>query len=286
MASVTVAPIDTAALAEVGRFLNENVNARIAPSAWVDSLVHPWSESRPNFGFQLRDGGALKGVFCAIYSDQSIDNRVERFCNPHSWCVLADYRKHSLGLALALIKQPGYHFTMLTPNPNVAEIFLRLGFKRLGERVAVLPNSPSPIAALGSHVAESDNDRIASHLSGSVLRDFELHREIPWLKFLAFGKGSDICFIVYKTGRWKRLPCARIMHVSDSAAFDRHLHLMKHCLLLRHGLLASRVDARFLCRDPRIAYWDQRRQAKLFKSSSLRDSQISDLYSELASLDL
>lgn len=286
MASVAVAPIDTAALAEVGRFLNENVNRRIAPDAWVASLLHPWSESRPNFGFQLRDGGALKGVFCAIYSDQSIDNRVERFCNPHSWCVLGDYRKHSLGLALALIKQPGYHFTMLTPNPNVAEIFLRLGFKPLGERVAVLPNSPSPTAAVGSNIAEFDRDVIASYLSGSVLRDFELHREIPWLKFLAFGKGSDICLIVYKTGRWKRLPCARIMYISDSAAFDRHVHLMKHCLLLRHGLLVSRVEARFLCRDPRIAYWDRRRQAKLFKSPTVRDSQISDLYSELASLDL
>jgi len=284
--TVTTLPIDNAALPDVGRFLSEHVNSRIAPNAWVDSLVHPWSESRPNFGFQLRDGGALKGVFCAIYSDQSIDNRIERFCNPHSWCVLSDYRKHSLGLALALIKQPGYHFTMLTPNPNVAEIFLRLGFKGLDDRVAVLPNSPSALATVGSHVAEFARDRIASHLSGSVLRDFELHREIPWLRFLAFGRGSDICLIVYKVGRWKRMPCARIMHVSDSAAFDRHLHLMKHSLLLRQRLLVSRVEARFLGRDPRVAYWDRRRQAKLVKSSSLRDSQVSDLYSELASLDL
>jgi len=284
--SVRLTAIDEAALAEVGQFLHHNVNRRISPEAWAGSLVYPWCDSRPNFGFQLRDGDKLVGVFCAIYSAQTIEGRIERFCNPHSWCVLSDYRKHSLGLALALIKQPSYHFTMLTPNPKVAEIFIRLGFKLMNERVVVIPNLPSPIAAIEAHIAECDTDRIARHLSGHVLRDFEAHRTIPWLAFLAFGKGDDICLIVYKIGCWKRLPCANIMHVSDPAAFDRHLHLMQHCLLLRHGLLVSRAEARFLCRVPHIAYSERRTQSKLFQSSTVKDSQIGDLYSELAALDL
>lgn len=284
--SITITAIDNAALGDVGRFLHHNVNRQISPEAWVGSLIHPWCDARPNFGFQLRDGEMLTGVFCAIYSDQNIDGRTERFCNPHSWCVLSDYRNHSLGLALALIKQRGYHFTMLTPNPKVAEIFIRLGFKRMDEGVVVLPNFPSPIAAVGAHIAESDHNLIARRLSGHVLRDFEAHREIPWLAFLAFGKGDDVCLIAYKIGRWKRLPCARILHISDPAAFDRHLHVMRNCLLLRHGLLVSRAEARFLSREPRIACSERRTQPKLFLSSTLKDSQIGDLYSELVALDL
>jgi hypothetical protein len=286
VSSVAITSIDSAALADVGQFLNQNLNHEISPEAWVASLVHPWCDSRPNFGVQLRAAGELVGVFCAIYSDQAIEGRIEHFCNPHSWCVLDDYRNNSLSLALALIKQRGYHLTMLTPNPKVTEIFMRLGFKLLDERVVVVPNLPSPIAALRAHVAESDRNHISAHLSGDVLRDFETHREIPWLDFLAFGEGDDVCVIAYKIGRWKRMSCARINYVSDPEAFNRHLHLMQHGLLLQHRLLVSRVEARFVSRKPRFAYSDRRTQPKLFLSPTLKDSQIRDFYSELVALDL
>jgi len=254
VANLAIKAIDDSALEDVGQFLHHNLNPRISPDAWARSLKHPWCDSRPNFGFQLRDGDTLAGVFCAIYSDRTLNGATERFCNPHSWCVLPDYRGHSLGLAVALLRQRDYHFTMLTPNPNVAEIFLRLGFKRMNERAVIVPHLPSAAAAVAAHVAESDPDLIGAHLSGVARRDFDAHREIPWLRFLAFGKGDDVCLIVYKTSRWKRLPCALVLHVSDPMAFDRHMHLMQHHLLLRRGLLVSRVESRFLAREPRIAY--------------------------------
>jgi hypothetical protein len=283
---VGITPIEERDLAAVGRFLNQNLNARISPEAWVRSLVHPWCESRPNFGFQAHDGDRLVGVFCAIYSDQTIDGRRERFCNPHSWCMLDDYRSHSISLALHLLRQRGYHFTMLTPNPKVAEIFLHLGFKKMDDAVVVFPNLPSIKATFGANVVISDPDRIASHLPDPVREVFAAHRDIPWLRFVAFGKDNDICLVVYKRARWKRLPCARIIDISDRAAFHRHVHLMQHHLLFRRGLVLSRVERRFLLRDPRIARFERRKQAKLLSSSTLKDAQIRDLYSELVALDL
>ena len=279
-------PIDEGDLAAVSQFLNQSLNGQISPEAWTQSLIHPWCVSRPNFGFQARAGERLVGVFCAIYSDQIIDGRRESFCNPHSWCVLNDYRSHSINLALHLIKQRGYHFTMFTPNPKVAEIFLRLGFKKLDEAVIVFPNLPSIIAATGAHVVCSDPDLIARHLTDPVRQDFEAHRCIPWLKFLAIGKGDDISLVVYKRDRWKRLACARIIHVSDPVSFDRHVHLMQHHLLGRHGLLVSRVERRFVLRKPWLALSEQRTQPKLFLSPTLKDSDVRDLYSELVALDL
>ena len=283
---VAITPVEAADLDAIGRFLNQNLNSRISAETWVGSLTHPWAASRPNFGFQARDGEKLVGVFCAIYSDQMIDGRREPFCNPHSWCVLGDYRGHGIGLLLHLIKQRGYHFTMLTPNSKVAEIFLRLGFKNLDDAIVAFPNSPSIVAAAGSGIVCSDLDVIAAHLADPARSEFQAHRDIPWLKFLAFGKEGDMCLLVYKRDRWKRMSCARIMGISSPAAFDRHGHLMRHHLLLREGMLVSRVEQRFLIRKPLIAYSEQRTQAKLFSSPTLKDSQVRDLYSELVALDL
>ena len=283
---VGIAPIQEADLPAVGQFLNQNLNGRIPPETWVRSLLHPWCNSRPNFGFQARDGNRLVGVFCAIYSDQTIGGSRERFCNPHSWCMLSDYRSHSINLALHLVRQRGYHFTMLTPNPKVAEIFLHLGFRKMDDAIVVFPNLPSIKAARRSNVVTADPDRISGILRDAAREDFEAHRAIPWLDFLAFGKDTDICLVVYKRGRWKRLPCARIIDIGNRAAFDRHAYLLTHHLLVRRGLLVSRVEKRFLLREPRIAWSEPRKQDKLASSPTLTDAQIRDLYSELVALDL
>jgi hypothetical protein len=92
-------PILEADLGEVGQFLNAHLSQRIAPKAWSESLTAPLGcQLQPNYGMQLLEDGRIVGVFCAIYSDQVIKGQVERFCNPHSWCVLESHRRHSIGL--------------------------------------------------------------------------------------------------------------------------------------------------------------------------------------------
>jgi hypothetical protein len=174
---------------------------------------------------------------------------------------------------------------MLTPNPKVAQIFRGLRFKDLDDRLVVFPNVPS---LLPGGFAETDPQRIAERLATKpdVLRDFELHRNIRWLRFMAFGAGTDVCLIAYKDSTWKKLPSARIIHVSDSQAFERHRGAMQRKLLLKHAMVTSRVEARFLARVPPLAYRTKRTQAKLFLSRTLKDGQIRDFYSELVALDV
>ncbi len=272
-------------LAEVGQFLHANLNRRFSPEAWVASLTHRWSESQPNFGVQLRDGEKLAGGFCAIYSDQLVDGRMEKFCNLHSWCVLHDYRNSGISLALQLLKQPGYHFTNLTPNLKVTEIFLGLRFRNLDDRLLFFPNLPSPWPR-GKRFLESNPDRIPHHLAGALLRDYTEHRGISWLNFAVFGQEGDACFAVYKLDRWKRMPCARILHISDAGAMERHGHLLGHHLLMDRGMLVSRIEGRFLGNIPCISYRTRRKQPKLILSHTLADSQVQDLYSELVTLDI
>jgi len=281
-----VLPIEREQLEEVGRFLHANLNPRISASDWTRSLTFRWATDPPNHGMRLLDGDRLVGVFCAIYSDQWIDGKLERVCNPHSWCVLEDFRSSSISLVLPLLKQPGYHFTMFTPNPKVAQIFQGLKFRNLDDRLLVFPNLPRLLPRGASQFVVGHDGPIETKLSGEDARAYAEHRSIPWLRFAAFGDGTQSCLVVYKRARWKRMPCARILHVSNPALFETRGGLVRHHLLVREGMPVSRIEARFLLSAPRFSYRLQRTQPKLVLSKSLRDGAVSDLYSELTALDV
>lgn len=284
--ATTVEPILASDLPAVGRFLHEGLAKRISPEAWVASLSHRWAADQPNHGMQLRDGDKLVGVICAVYSDQLIDGKLERFCNPHSWYVQDAYRHASISVLLPLIKQRGYHFTMFTPNPKVAQVFLGLRFKLLDDGLFFAPNLPLAWLAPRQSFAEHRLTHIADRLDGDARAEFEAHRSIPWLRFVAFGVPGDACLVIYKLGRWKKMRCAFINHVSNPATMARHGHVLRQHLLLHSGALVSRIEARFTEQAPPLAHRTRRTQPKLVSTRSLPDSRIRDVYSELVALDL
>lgn len=285
MAALEKLPIHDADLDEVSAFLHQHLNSKIPASGWKQSLCHPWSEARPNYGFQLKDASRIVGVICATYSDQYVGGRLEHFCNPNSWCVLPEYRSHGLSLVLSVIRQKGYHFTMLTPNPRVNEIFQKLRFKILSDTVITFPNVPWKLWRRADEWIEHDSNRIAQRLAGATLRDFELHRDLPWLEFVAFGSDDDACLVAFKRQLLKRLPTARIIHVSDPAALHRHRPQLQRHMLFHEGLLLSTVEQRFIGRAPALAYRSVRYQPKLYLSPTIGDADVRDIYSELVALD-
>lgn len=283
---VVTQPIETADLPLVGQFLNQNLNRRITAERWAGALSHDWAASRPNHGMQLLDDGHLVGVICAIYSDQTIGGKVERFCNPHSWCVLESHRQHGITPLLRILKQPDYHFTMFTPNPTVTKVFRGLRFRDLDDRQYIVPCVPAVSAFLRDAWVMRDPKRIAECLPPHATSDYKAHASIPWLNFLAFGRNEDACLVVYKRIRIKRLPCAWIMHLSNADAFERHLDVLRTHMAFAEGIASLRIEARWLGARPRFAVNTRRTQPKLFSSSSLNDGQIRDLYSELVALDI
>lgn len=285
MAVLETLPIHDADLDEACTFLHEHLNSRIAASGWKQSLCHPWSDTRPNYGFQLKDGSRVVGVICATYSDQYVNGRLERFCNPNSWCVLPQYRTNGLSLVLAVIRQKGYHFTMLTPNPRVCEIFQKLRFKTLSDTVVTFPNLPWRLWRRGNEWIEHDAARISERLTDSTRRDFELHRDLPWLEFAAFGSDGDSCLVAFKRERMKRLPSARVVYVSNPTAFHQHLSLLQRHMLFNRGLVLTTVELRFIGSAPALARRSVRYQPKLYLSSTIGDSDVQDFYSEVVALD-
>ena len=190
------------------------------------------------------------------------------------------------GLVLNLVKQRGYHFTNFTPNPKVTEVFLGLKFKNLDDRQYRCLNLPSLTGWRKAGFASSDLATIAARLSGQDLLVFEAHQAIPWLNFVVFGVGDDLCWVIYKPSHWKRMRSGWIMHVSDAGAFDRHNGLLRQHLRRQHGLMTLAVEARWLDAKPAWSLLERRTQPKLFQSASLQAGQIRDLYSELMSLDV
>lgn len=281
-----VLPIQQSDLQAVGVFLHEHLSRRIAPQAWSDSLRHRWAQSQPNFGMQLlTPEGQCVGVLCAVYSDQVVDGKPERFCNPHSWCVLDEHRHASINLVLAVLRQRDYHFTMFTPNPKVAQVFMGLRFRLLDDGLLYFPNLPRLWPSAAGSFVEARSEHIAALLQGAALAEFEAHRNIPWLRFVAFGRPGDACLAIYKPGRWKRMACAMLGHLSDPLAWQRHGHLLQQHLL-GQGMPVSRIESRFVPAAPPLAFRTRRTQPKLVSTRTLTDAQVRDVYSELMALDI
>ncbi len=135
----------------------------------------------------------------------------------------------------------------------------------------------------GARVAAGD--AIAGVLDEYQRRTYACHANIPWLRFFALHDSRGNCLVAWKRDRWKKMPCARIVHVGDPVTFDR-LRGSAAAHLLGRGCIVSRAETRFLANIPRPSIVTERTQGKLFRSPTLTDAQIPDLYSELASLDV
>ena len=96
--AVELTPITDADIADVADFLRVNMNPKVT---WARACVPPWKVDAPNHGFMLRDGQRVVGVQLAFYSERLVAGRAERFCNMGAWCVLPEYRFHSIRLVMA-----------------------------------------------------------------------------------------------------------------------------------------------------------------------------------------
>ena len=93
-------------------------------------------------------------------------------------------------------------------------------------------------------------------------------------------RGQDSCYVMYREMRRKGVPFAAILHVSNPELFHRAMIPLTRHLLIRHRLLATLAELRFIGHRPplslKVTSWP-----KMYRSDSLEPDQIDDLYSEL-----
>ena len=276
--TVEVTPITDADVGAVADLLHANLNSQVP---WARSyLAVPWPVEAPNQGFMLRDGNRVVGAYLAFYSERQVGGRRERFCNLGAWCVLPDYRLHSVRLLKALLAQPGYHFTDLSPSAKVESLNARLKFRYLDTSAVLIPHLPWP-GMPGRPKISTDPDVITGTLTGAELELYRDHAHAPAARHLVVTRGGESCYLMYREVRHRGIPVlAVILYVSNPGLYHRVLLPLSRYLLIRRRLLATMAELRIIGRRPALSFrldsWP-----KMYRSSCLEPGQIDDLYSEL-----
>ncbi len=270
-------------LAEFSQFLHRHLNPGISPAQWQAGLQPGWAKQQPNHGFLLRDDGVMVGGIGAFYADRWIDGRPEKFCNITSWCVLESHRQHSMRLGMAVVEQPGYHFTDFSPTKVVAGTLKFFKFQPLDERQVVALNLPWPVPGrirVLHHPAD-----IERALQGEALRIYTDHRRFPWLHHVLVGHDDAWCHVIFKRRVLKRLPSVGVLYVSNPGLLNAGWCVLSSHLLGR-GFVSTQIEHRWLTSIPWPSAVRSGFNAKLFLSPALRPEQIDYLYSETMGLDL
>lgn len=281
MSKPEILPITSADLPEVGVFLNAHLAPGRSAQAWAEGLATHWRGERPNHGFLLRDGGRIVGTICAYYAEREIDGRTVNTCNITSWCVLDAYRKLSMKLALAVVNQPGYHYTDFSPTAVVSGVLRFLNFRALPEAQVVVFNLPLPGGGRVIHDAAA----IERTLQGPALQIYRDHARFPWLRHALVGRDGRWCHVIHKPFTFKGMAAAQVLYLGDAPLFREALAAWCRSLALR-GVATTHVEQRFLPARPWHSAVRSGFNAKVHRGDTLRDDQIDYLYSETMALDL
>jgi len=275
--TVQLTPIMDADVTAVADFLHANHNARVP---WTRVMSEPWKVEAPNHGFMLWDGQRVVGTYLAFYSERTVAGRMERFCNLHSWCVLPDFRSHSIRLLMALLAQDGYHFTDLSPNADVVHLNGLFKFRTLDTSTVFVPNVPWPNLPHRTRIS-ADPDIIASTLAGAELELYRDHAQAAAARHLLLIRGRDSCYVIFREQRCKHVPCALILHVGNPELFRRVIGPLTRHLLVRYRLLVTLADLPIFEHRPRLSLMWPGLWPKMYRSASLEPGHIDCLYSEL-----
>lgn len=284
--TVTVQPIRPEDAAAVGGFLHRHLNPRVDAEAWVNLIVPPWTDgSEPNHGFQLLADGRIVGAYVAVYSDRQTLQGGVRICNLAAFAVKEEYRSDSFRLVRALLKQPGYEFTDLSPSGNVLAINVRLGFRYLDTSTRLVANLPWPpvrdVRVSGSAGC------IAAMLSSRDADVYRDHARAPAARHLVVRVGDAHAYLMFRRSTRKRLPLfASPLYVGgDRDILRRAWPWVGSHLLTRHGLPATLAERRILGFTPKPGVDLKHPRPKMFRGSRLETGQVDYLYSELSLLE-
>ena len=277
--AVRVQPIRPEDLGRVGEYLHRSLNDRLSPSDWAAALTPPWTVDSPNHGFMLLAGEEVVGVNAAIYSSRVVGGVRREFCNVAALCVDEAERPHAVRLIRSILRQPGYHFTDLSPSGNVVELDRRLGFQPLDTATALVLNLPRLDRRFGLLTRPAD---IAARLQGVDAAVYSDHRAAAAARHLVVTRGDEHCYVMFRKDRRRGLPLfATLLHVSNHELFASALGVVTSHLLRRHGAVCTLVDRRVATVSTPLSRMLGTPRPKMFKSDVLSAGDIDDLYSEL-----
>lgn len=241
--NVRTAPISTDDLPRVGEFLSTHLDNTLTSDQWARSLRPTWSTSHPDHGFLLESDGQVVGVYAAFYSETETAGRPRAVCNLAAWCVLEEFRQHSLRLVRAMLGQRDRDLTDLSPSGTVVPLNERLGFAHLDTSGALVVNLPLPARRRVRLVSE--HTEIEAVLTGADLAAYRDHADSGAARHVVAVVDGRPCWVVFRAVRRKGLRVfASVLHVSDQHLFRSAAPAVYRHLLVAHGLPFTLVQNR------------------------------------------
>ncbi|MFI2362293.1 hypothetical protein [Promicromonospora sp. NPDC019610] len=277
---VELAPVTTDDLPRVGEFLSVYLDGSLTPGQWARSLRPTWTTSHPDHGFLLTSEGRVVGVYAALYSEQDGPGGPRAVCNVAAWCVLDEYRHHSLRLLRAMLAQRDRELTDLSPSGTVVPLNERLGFQHLDTAGALVVNLPLPSPGVRLLTGRAD---IEAALSGPDLAAYRDHADSAAARHVVAVVDGRPCWVVFRAVRRKRLRLfASVLHVSDRELFRAAAPAVYRHVLLAHGLPFTLLQTRVCGPRPwhSVPLSAQRPTMYLSRTGQPPES-VSYLYSEL-----
>jgi hypothetical protein len=278
---VSTRPINSGDAASVSGFLHDNLNSRVSAAAWLQLIVPPWTQVGPNHGFQLvTDDGTVVGVYVAVYSHRDVDGTTVDVCNLAAFCVLEAFRGHSLKLIRALLTQPGFVFTDLSPSGNVVAMNERWGFHRIDTATRLVVNLPHiPRRDLRLTSDPETLDRVLVGRDARVYRD---HRNAAAVEQLLVERDGEYGYLMFRRDRRKGLRLfATPLFVGGQAACVESAWGAIRFHLLRKGLVFTLAERRVLGFSHGLGAALNTPRPKMFRGGDIRAEDVDYLYSEL-----
>jgi len=263
-------------------------NPKITEEQWRSLFHYTWPAPTDARGFILRDGKRAVGFFGTVWSERTVDGRIERICNLSSWITLPEYRNHSLLLFKEVAALRDCTITCHSPAPQLYPLYKRFGFRDLETKLRILLPRPA-WQGVGTWLGDralSDPDEIAPLLNESDRAILEAHRIHRCGHLLLLGN-TDACYLIFTKTKGKRFHFAHVHYLSNGTVFARNLDRVRLHLLLSTGTPLVMIDARLVAE---LKFPHSREVAlgvpHIFRSETLAPEQVDNLYSELILLGL
>lgn len=284
--SLIVRPISAGDATPVADFLCRHLNPRLSPGDWLPLIAPPWgNQDAPNHGFQLLDGDEVVGAYIAVYSVRTTQTAAVPVCNLAAFCVRDDHRGHALRLVRAMLKQPGYEFTDLSPSGSVIALNERMGFVHLDATTSLVGNLPGIVP--GGVTVSGASGVMSDALTG---RDAEIYRDhlaAPAARHVLVQREGAYAYLMFRRSTRKRLPWfAAPLHVGgDPGLLQRAWPGVAAHLLVRHRLPFTLAEERVLGFLPKAGVRLQDVRPKMALTKQLAVEDVDYLYSELTLLE-
>lgn len=284
---VSVKKVYPAMFEEIYPLLKEFDASGLPKKIWENTFKYNWSKEEDYCGYALFHGDKVVGFLGLIFSQRTINNKLEKFCNLHTWYVQEDFRDYSLSLLMPALRLKDYTFTDLSASDGVFFIAKKLGFQVLDSRIVVVFPLPyfTKSAKKNDFKITQDKAFIDEHIRGEDRKIFA-DNNIYSCCHLLLHSGQNYCYIIYTIHEDQAIRYAHIQYLSNRELFGQYSREIYKTIARLKSCKLVAVDQRQVenLKIP-LSLTLPIHVPRLYKSSSLAPEAIDNLYSETVLLN-